>query len=108
MHKQHASTIQQPKSMKFCAQKRLLRFMPDQSHEQLQAFGSPVDTAERACFAELSVSYRRPAHFEARCALPAAVLAAFELVDLADWREPAVPDSLQKQKKTARKGLDIL
>ena len=105
MHKQHASTIQQPKSMKFCAQKRLLHFMPDQSHEQLQAFGSPVDTAERACFAELSVSYRRPAHFEARCALPAAVLAAFELVD---WREPAVPDSLQKQKKTARKGLDIL
>lgn len=66
-------------------------------NQPLQSLQSPVDIAERACFAELSVSYRRPAHFDARWALAAAVLAVFELVDLADWRDPAVPDSLQEQ-----------
>ena len=58
---------------------------------------SPVEAVGLGCFSRLPGSYRRAAAFDKRRALVAAVLVVFELLDLAEWWEPAVPDCLHKQ-----------
>ena len=71
---------------------------------------SPVEPLGLGCFLRLPAWFLRLGKNLAigRWALAVAVLVVLELLDLAEWREPPVPDRLQKQARLACRWLDLL
>lgn len=67
-----------------------------------------METSGLDCFLRLPAWFLRLGKNAAigRWALAVAVLVVVELLDLGEWREPPVPDRLQKQAKVARRWPD--